>query len=231
MRTLRSVTDSELLLIAAAAATFPAPPTTWAVVPAWWNGGKGSGGVVPEFELEVWAAAAVSVTNAVLYGAVPETFTYAPNALTSASSVTSKFTKTAHGLLTGDGNLFLTNVGGATPANTSPGVPYWAIVDTADTFALASSLANALAGIPIALGDNGTGTTTIQGDANTERIHWTTHDGLLGLAGDGAVSLTAQLGYRKRVPHSPRVVAYALAGTLASAVAISASLAPIDELP
>jgi hypothetical protein len=226
MNNLRPIDTSDLVAIATAAAALALPPTGYGLVPDAWAAGDR---VVPELELELWTdSAAVAVTSAVLYGATLHPLALGNQALTSASSSTNKFTLNTHHRLTGDGPFTLTNVGGAVPGGSALATPYWLVVDSANTFLLATSFANALAGVTVDLTTNGTGTTTLNEGASTQRVHWQTHDGLLGLAGDGAIALTNQVGYRKRVPHSPRVFAYALVGTLDTGT-VSAALVPIRD--
>lgn len=77
-------------------------------------------------------------------------------------------TKVAHGLQTGDGVLVPTS-SGTLPAGLVSGNNYYAIRLTADTFSLATSLANALAGTAQVLTDAGTGTHTLADAAGTVR--------------------------------------------------------------
>jgi len=224
MRPIQEIGSGNAVALAAAAAALGLPPASFGIVPATWNR---SGSVVPELELEVWSTGALSVTAAVLYGGRLHPFVYADQTITG-SAAANTLTKSAHGLLTGDGPFDLTNAGGALPGGLSPSVPIWAIKVDANTFKAALSLSDALAGVFIDLTTDGTGTSTIHDRADTQRVYWETHDGLLGLAGDGAFDLTASAGYSKRVPHSPRVVAYALVGTLSTGT-VSAAIYPIQD--
>jgi Protein of unknown function (DUF3383) len=85
----------------------------------------------------------------------PKTFT--------ADHTTSHLTTAAHGYLTGDGPVQLTNSGGALPTGLLLATNYWMVRIDANTFGLATSLANALASPPVlaAFSDNGTGTQTV----------------------------------------------------------------------
>lgn len=78
---------------------------------------------------------------------------------------------TAHGLQTGDGPVRLTNSGGGLPSGLATGTDYYAIRLTADTFSLASSLANALAGTAVTVSDAGTGTHTVDVTTSTVSPH------------------------------------------------------------
>lgn len=84
--------------------------------------------------------------------------------------------KVAHTLLTGDGPLRPTNAGGGLPAGLVSGTNYWAIYVDDDTFQLAASLADALAGTAMPLTTNGTGVHTLSDVASTTKRlvkgHW-----------------------------------------------------------
>lgn len=75
---------------------------------------------------------------------------------------TDTITKTAHGYATGDGPFFIATTGGA-PAGLAVLTPYWIIAPTANTFKLATSAANALAGTQIDITSQGTGTHSLTG--------------------------------------------------------------------
>lgn len=69
---------------------------------------------------------------------------------------------TAHGMITGDGPVHVSNSGGALPTGLVAATDYWVIKIDANDFKLASSLANAIAGTAIAVvTDDGTGTQTL----------------------------------------------------------------------
>ncbi len=329
MRPLRSVQSAELVAIATDAEALGLPPADYAIVPDSWNPTDDRwGGCVPEIELEIWAPAALALTDAILYGArahplafadvtvtptvvkatitmadhtthldsvyrakvpgfggnaftlelvsgmVPDigemtnvgsayTFTFKDNttsqlnlnsAITASADlevVTAGTTATklrttgdvmaatplaggsatmhatAHGLLTGDGPVHQT-AGTSFPTDLDGVTPYWIIKDTADIFWLAASLVDALAGNKVDFASAGVGAQKTVETATTQRLSWETHDGLLGIADDGAISLDAQIGYSKRVPHSPRVVAYALVGSIDTGT-LSASILPIQD--
>lgn len=80
-------------------------------------------------------------------------------------------TSVAHGLQTGDGPVRATNSGGALPSGLATGTDYYAIRLSADTYSLATSLANALAGTAITLSDAGTGTHTLDVTASSLSPH------------------------------------------------------------
>lgn len=224
MRPLRSFSSTDAVALATAATALALPPGAYGVVPDWWNA---TAGCVPELELEIWAPAALALTAAVLYSGRLHPLVVADQTTTFSAS-TNKATHTTHGLKTGDGPLFYTTVGGAQPPELADAVGYYAVYDAANTYKIATSRANALAGITIDLSTDGTGTTTASDSADTQRVYWETHDGLLGLAGDGAVSLAVQVGYSKRIPHSPRAIAYALVGTIDTGT-LSAAIYPVQD--
>lgn len=92
-----------------------------------------------------------------------------PDDVFTADNATETFTAVAHGLLTGDGPFQVSNSGGALPAGLAALTNYWIIRTGADTFQLATSLANALAGTAQPISDDGTGTQTIADTVSTVR--------------------------------------------------------------
>lgn len=187
-----------------------------------WNGDMS----VPEFDLEVWAAASVNLTSAEIYGGVLHAHVIADDTFTAANA-SELFTAVAHGLQTGDGPIQLTTTT-TLPAGLSLATDYYVIRVDADTFRLATSFANALAGSYVSITTDGTGTHTLSDTATTMRMKL--HSiGLLGHAADGAVGLTDSKSYVIRCKHRPRCVAYAISATLSGAVAVSASVSPVVE--
>lgn len=71
-------------------------------------------------------------------------------------------TKSTHGFTTGEGPLRLTNSGGALPTGFATATDYWVIVVDANTFKLATTRANAIAGTTVTISDDGTGTHSIE---------------------------------------------------------------------
>lgn len=71
-----------------------------------------------------------------------------------------------HGMATGDGPYRLTNSGGALPTGSSADTNYWVYSESSTIFRLATSYANAIAGTTIFITSDGTGTHTLQRDAN-----------------------------------------------------------------
>lgn len=211
---------TKVLVVATGATALALPPAAGAIamVPAEW--GSIADGTIPQFELELTGSTTIAVTDAVMYGARLRPLTYADQTVTG-SAAANTLTKASHGLITGDGPFTFSNAGGALPGGLADGTQYWVVYNDANSVKVATSLANALAGTTVDLTSDGTGTTTISDVANddngvggTQRLAWQTHDGLLGLGGDGAIALTVATGYSKRIPHSPRVVAYCLVATL-----------------
>lgn len=76
-------------------------------------------------------------------------------------------TSAAHGKDTGFGPVRLTNAGGALPQGLATGTDYWMIVLSANTFRLATSKANALAGVAVEVQEAGTGTHSMRATMQT----------------------------------------------------------------
>lgn len=76
-------------------------------------------------------------------------------------------TAASHGKDTGFGPVRLTNAGGALPQGLATGTNYWMIVLSANTFKLASSKDNALAGVAIEVQEAGTGTHSMRATMQT----------------------------------------------------------------
>lgn len=89
--------------------------------------------------------------------------TFTPFTFTAAGAV---LTHTAHGLRTGDGPVRLTTTT-TLPAGLALATDYYAVNLTANTYSLATSFANALAGTVITTGDAGTGTHTLSVTGST----------------------------------------------------------------
>lgn len=217
-------------VIANAQTTLPFPPTAFALTPTGWAAAFAAA-VYPEFELELTGSTTIAVTNAVLYGLTPVPLTFADSAMTSGSAAANTITKVAHGFRTGDGPVRATGAG--LPGGIALATDYWLIRVDNDTYKIAASLADALAGTGIDLSTNGTAMSiVVTADTTdrdgTSRVLWSTHDGLLGLAGDGAIALTIEKMYRKRVPHSPRVIAYALVADIDTGN-VTAALVPVVD--
>jgi hypothetical protein len=105
-----------------------------------------------------------------------EKFAFAPG---DVNAGTDTIAAVDHDLVTGDGPLFVANVGGALPVGLTVLTPYWAIADTANAVRLAASKANAIAIPPVAVDITtaGTGAHSITGG-------WAVYDdGVLQLAG------------------------------------------------
>lgn len=87
---------------------------------------------------------------------------------TFTAAVDDTCTAVAHGLETGDGPVRLTTTT-TLPAGLALATDYWIIRITADTFKLATSLANAYAGTAVDITGTGTGTHTLSDTASTQR--------------------------------------------------------------
>lgn len=209
------------ILLAAATATLPAVPTasTMMVVPASWSGGQAAG-VVSQFDLDVWADATISLTGAELLAARLHGKAISATAATSTTHASNIFTKAAHGLLTGDGPVQLTT-SGTLPAGLSLLVDYWIVKVDANTFSLATSLANAMAGTVIDFTSDGTGTHTYTG-ASAKRVYWHSYGSL------PTISLAAQKAWTRRCCHRPENIAYGVSGTLDTGSVFTA-ITPVTE--
>lgn len=112
----------------------------------------------------VTALNAVTGANYVAALAPLPTFTAIP--FTVLSQPAGTLTATGHGLNTGDGPIQLTT-SGTLPTGLAVSTNYYVIRIDANTIALATSLANALAGTAIVLSSNGTGTNDVTHVAGT----------------------------------------------------------------
>lgn len=226
-KALNQVLGDTAIALATAATALPFPPATGcsALVPDW--DGNGTNRSMPEIDFEVWAAGDVNLTVGTIYGGVQKALVYADKTFTAANA-TEIFTAAGHTLQTGDGPFTVSNSGGALPAGLAAATDYWAIKIDANTFYLATSLANALAGTKVFITTDGTGTQTLADKTETMRMYWFAY-GKIGPAADGAVSLLASAasgyaGWTQRIGHRPHVIAYALTATLSSAVATSVAI-------
>jgi len=208
------------VVIAANATSLPFP-TFAQVTPESWRRVSAP----PEFEVEFWSNGTVDLTFAELFGGALQPLVMADNAITSIANGSDTFTKVAHGLLTGDGPVRATT-SGTLPAGLEIDVDYWVIKLTNDTLKLASSFELAIAGTPIDITTDGTGTMTLVDTADTSRIHWNSH-GLLGDAADGAISLTNVLGYVVGSRHHAREIVLAVKATLSDTVGVYVKAFPV----
>lgn len=85
-----------------------------------------------------------------------------PAIVFTADSGTDQLTCVGHGLNTGDGPAATRNIGGALPSPLVAVTDFWVIRIDADHVKLATSSANAMAGIAINLTTNGTGTNILE---------------------------------------------------------------------
>lgn len=192
---------SDIVQLHSAAATLPADPTSWGDVSSWWKR------PLPRaFTLGIWADVAAGLTVAKLVGAQARSVVIADDNVDAVNSlVFNDLTVSgvdvtdneldfagAHNLLTGDGPVRLTNSGGALPAGLAVATDYYVIARDADSIALATSRANALAGTAIDITGAGTGTHTVVDTATTQRdsLNTLTITGHAYKTGDGPVRLT-----------------------------------------
>lgn len=206
--------------IASAVATLPFPPVFVASVADW----NLDIGVVPVFDIEIWADAAADLTGAIIYGVALVPGVVALDTVVSVTNATDNIEATAHGMLLGQGPIQFT--GDDLPSGLVAGTDYWVFYVDADNFKLATSLENAIEGTVVALADDGSGVMTFVGaTANEIRYH---AYGDLGKAADGAIALSAVIGYTTRIDHRPRTVAYAVSATI-SAGNVSATVTPVRD--
>jgi hypothetical protein len=152
----------------------------------------------------------------------------------TAANATEIFTKTGHGLSLAQA-VQVRNSGGALPTGLSANTDYYVIPIDADTFYLATSSANALAGTHLSITTDGTGTNTIVYHASATAYpaptSATAYCVFAVLNGGDAIALTGSIGYTERVQHRPGVSKYHLVATLDQFVPVTAyvqGLAYID---
>lgn len=112
----------------------------------------------------------------------------------TADNTTETFTATAHGRSTGDGPFQVSNSGGALPTGLAPATNYWWITTGANTFMLATSFSDALAGLNLSISTNGTGTQTIASTGSTTHATDAAVSRSLSVTGNAAVVGNATVG-------------------------------------
>jgi hypothetical protein len=204
-----------------AATSLPFLPTSYADVSSWEHNRVASPGSTkaesyPYAEMEIFGSTTIAGTALRIRGLVLDSATVSGDTFTTTHA-DNTFTQSSHGFLMGDGPIRLTNSGGALPAGVSTDTNYYIYYVDANTFKVSTSRANAYAGTVVDITGDGTGThsyaTYTSGATVFQRGRWLNF-GLIGELGDGAVALTVDGGYITRFNHSPRVVGYALVGTL-----------------
>jgi hypothetical protein len=221
-RALNQTLGETIVIVASDAASLPFPPLSGGSVDHWTTANR----CVPKFDLEMRSDSTVAVTLAELFGASSHPGIIVDDTVDSVNIVGNELNLASHGLITGDGPIRLTT-SGTLPAGLALTTDYWVIAVNSGSIALATSLANALAGNRVDITSAGSGTHTISDTANTRLVHWDSY-GLLGQAADGAISLTSRKGYTVRVKHRPNTIAYAVSATL-SANTVSISLSPVQD--
>jgi hypothetical protein len=146
-------------IVAAPARSFPNPPTGAGCDV---SGLENTHGMCSTVEVTLSAGTTVQL-SAGAYLVAKETLDTYPeqSAAVTLTNATEIVNYTSHGFYTGDGPIRLT---GTLPAQLSLTTEYWVIRDTANTFQLAASRANALAGTPVAFATDGSGV----------NVHWVT---------------------------------------------------------
>lgn len=99
----------------------------------------------------------------------PNPLVFSDIIITSVDAVANTFTKSAHGLLTGDGPVWIDSSTDDVPLNLAESTDYWVIKIDANTFKLATGYVNSMNGVAIDLGDVGTGTLTLSDRPTTLR--------------------------------------------------------------
>ena len=211
---------TQTLEIASAVAALPFPPVFVASVADW----NSETGVVPVFDIEIWADGVADLTGTILYGISLVPGIVAQDTVTSITNATDNIEATTHGMLLGQGPIQFT--GDDLPAGLTADTDYWVIYVDADNFQVATSLEYAIEGTQVALTDDGSGTMTFVG-ATADEIRYQSY-GDLGKAADGVVALSAVIGYVTRINHRPRTVAYAISATV-SASNISSTITPVRD--
>jgi hypothetical protein len=189
--------------------------------------------VIGAFDFEVYAAAAVDLTNAELFGTVQYDLTIASDDVDTVDFANDELDITTHGLDTGHGPIQFTTTG-TLPTGMALETDYYVINIGAGTIQIAASLEDAIEGTAVSFSDVGSGTHSLLGSAGAGGASYEIRHlnyGFLGPANDGAISLAAQEGYTTRVNHRPRTVLYSVSATLSSAVAVTIKVFPIQEKP
>lgn len=232
MERLHPITEAAAISIVSAKATAFSgenpTPADMAVVPASWS--TPQYGAMPQFDLNVWGAAALSITLFELLAGMLRSTTFVDDAVDTVDFANDELDVTSHIYGTGDGPFQLTT-SGTLPTGLALATNYWMIYTNSGTVQLAASLADALAGTAVAFSDVGVGTHTIVdvvgGATPTKKMYW--HSvGLLGHVQDGNVTLAARKAYTVRANHDPRTIAYALQGTLSASNA-SAEISAVQD--
>lgn len=135
----------------------------------------------------------------------------------------------AHAKLTGDGAVNVQS-SGAIPTGLAALTSYWLIKDDADTLRVAASFEDAMLGVAVPFSTVGSGVVKVVAVAATQRVHWHSH-GLLGPAGDGAISLDAQLADWSTHEHRARAIGYSIKATFgAGGGDVSAAIYPVVDV-
>lgn len=219
--------DTQQTPLLSAATALAALPTQVAYVGSW-QGNNTKHPVPAQFDLECWANGTVALTGMKLLGLVPFDSAISSDDVDTVDFANDELDVTSHGLADGDGPIRFTTTG-ALPDGIEADTDYWVIEVNSGTIKIATSLENALEGTAVAIGDAGTGTHSFAG-ASAKSHRWLVVSEALGPDADGAVSLTAALGWVQRFDHRPRVIAYGLIGTHPGTVQVNASVSTIRDI-
>ena len=177
----------------------------------------------------MWSVGTTNLTLAELWGATQIPKTIASTAATGLTNAGDEIDLVAHGLVTGDGPLLLSQT--TLPAELDAATEYYAIRVDDDNFQVATSPHDAVEGTQVAFTDDGTGTLSFVGTGTgglSSSLRWLSY-GLLGIAADGAIGLTVLKGYSTRISHRPRTILYGVDATLSAVEATTITLLPIRQ--
>jgi len=221
MHSLNTMQGLQPLVVANGLTALPFPPALSGANVKVWNGPHRT---VPEFDIEIWSTASVNLTAAELWAGAPHPGTIADDTFTVVHGTEVVTIATSDLLTTGDGPIRVSS-STTLPAGLAASTDYWWHKLSATTGYFCKSLDDALAGIPVAMSSNGTGTHTLSDTSATKRMHL--HScGLLGTAADGAITLTNRKAYHVTVAHRPNVLMYWVAATLSDTQPVYASIYP-----
>lgn len=210
--------------------SLPFPPVSVGSVDFW----NRVSTVHDSFEIEVRAAAPVTLSDGEVWGAAGDQVTIPQTSITLVDSASDTLTAVAHGLASGDGPIRLS--GDDLPGGLPNTMDYYVSVVTVDTFKLSKCPGDSLNGTVMPISDNGSGAISYEGSLpsdvaqdgnNSYRLCWFSYGKLRPDGSD--IELDVLKGYRPRVDHSPRTVAYAVSGILSTPVSVTISAYPVQE--
>jgi hypothetical protein len=189
-------------------------------------------------DLVLTGAGASNLTVATLLAGILEPAALASTEISAVTNAADSLTIVGHGKRTGFGPVQISGTGDL-PDGLEADTDYYLIRLTDNTFSLAESRLDAVQGTAVELDDDGTGTISLvgslvtadepalSGTQNAFELLWA-QAALLGVAGAGALSVGAGLGYTKRVAHLPQAVMYSVSATLSAATDVTLSITPVE---